>query len=718
MQARHYWQDKKSSLANELQGLNGRTDGNAFSPKEWKKFDKNARGPLAAAYAKMCAQIVDQVRRKRSLDRNGLNELGDLLSQQGTLRFVSYIGQAPDGASHVLGYPMTWARRDWKKTLRYHSNGPEWGYGFRNIKPTARQFGATYVSLDLNGIKGHSIAYRDGVSSASRVKCTRAIDGLKLDITDIVESALHETSEGLLKWINLFGAVAFGQIQHDELEKRIKAAHAAIRMADQCSDLWTKVHLPDKVLLEIFQTMESFSDPYAKVGAVLLKGVPGTGKTFLAATIAQSVGAHFIKAGVTTLKQTHLGESAQAVKNLWKEARTKKPCVVFVDECDSVFAKRGSHDADVIVAEITNAFLTEWNGQEPGIWIIAATNRSDSLDDGILSRFDAQIEIPLPDTKAREAILTQELYEAGYRGTISPDITSLTQGMSGRDLAQIAQKAARQSAGMSLASLITGMRSAGNHAVDADATWDSLILDAATMEKLKTTCGMLQDVEAWRDRGVHVANGMLLEGPPGTGKTQIARTIANESHLAFVNATTADLHGQYLGHSAHNVKNLFEKARSMSPSILFIDELDICAPVRGAAAVDSFSKEIIGQLLQEMSGIESSSCLVFVLAATNHRDLIDPAVLRRFTETLYIPLPDLDARTRLLKVMLAAAKVNFSADQIATLAGACEGMSGADLKNWITRAQQKAVARAMVQGGASNYDLGVADFVETAAVKR
>jgi SpoVK/Ycf46/Vps4 family AAA+-type ATPase len=369
-----------------------------------------------------------------------------------------------------------------------------------------------------------------------------------------------------------------------------------------------------------------------------------------------------------------------------------------------------------VTAEITNAFLSEWTGKEPGVWLIGCTNRRDILDDAILSRISIEMEFLLPDEKQRAAILAQELTSAGYQGTVPVNIGGMTQGMSGRDLEKLARKAALKPVA-DFPALIGIARAAGNPTVDASASWDTLVLPEHTLASIKTTCAMLQDVEAWRAQGVTVSNGILLEGPPGTGKTQIARTIANEVGLSFVQATSADVRGLYLGHSSANVKNLFEKARAMAPAILFIDELDIVAPARGTDT-DAFSKETIGQLLQEMDGIKSTHSHVFVLAATNDPDGIDSAVLSRFTERLAIPLPDRENRVRLLGIMLAQAKAQSTAADLAILAEHSEGMSGRDIKNWVAIAQKAAVNRAVASGGAKFYKLTVADMLATASSVR
>jgi SpoVK/Ycf46/Vps4 family AAA+-type ATPase len=262
---------------------------------------------------------------------------------------------------------------------------------------------------------------------------------------------------------------------------------------------------------------------------------------------------------------------------------------------------------------------------------------------------------------------------------------------------------------------LTGkMRSAGNPTVDEKATWETLVLDAGALAGLKTTCAMLTDVETWRSKGVDVSNGILLEGPPGTGKTQIARTLANECGLSFVKASSADLRGIHLGESAANVRDVFARARAMAPAVLFIDEIDVVAPARGGNGNDVYGKEMVGQLLQEMDGISRENSHVFVLAATNEKSAIDTAVLSRFTEQLYIPLPNEEARRELLRVMLVSAKASLETQDLAVLAAHSEGMSGRDIKNWITKAQQHAVARAVANGGASEYQFSTANMLATA----
>ena len=189
------------------------------------------------------------------------------------------------------------------------------------------------------------------------------------------------------------------------------------------------------------------------------------------------------------------------------------------------------------------------------------------------------------------------------------------------------------------------------------------MLPAQTLTDLQTTAGLLQHTETFRARGIGVPRGLLLYGPPGTGKTQIARTLANETGLRFIAATTADIKQGFVGQSGQQVRELFARARESAPSLLFIDEIDVLASARGGAG-DAFQTEILGQLLQEMDGAQAQTQPVFVLAATNRIDQLDPALLSRLPKQIEIPLPDQTAAARILAVLLRGKPVEFDVDTV------------------------------------------------------
>jgi SpoVK/Ycf46/Vps4 family AAA+-type ATPase len=712
MAQQEYWSNRKKQLNQDLGALREKLAELAPSVQEWDKFNVKATKELKSAHESFRSSVRWAMVRKLSL-RHGTKmfdasaRFAQRLESSSHFRLLAHVGTAADGQCNVMSLP----RLDSATT----------GIESFPLKASARDTGEAVLAFDYpdsesNRIAaGFGICYPDGVAWMKKVSY-RTPDGAKETLNDIIEGCLKEANKKLQQLRYHFGILANTHMRYLRLKEQVRVTEANIALADKAESIWSKIQLTEHQLTDLFEMMQAFENPDHAPGALLLKGSPGTGKTMCAVNIARTIGGKFISAGINTLKKGYIGQSAEAVAAVWKEARANKPAVIFLDECDSLFPKRGSSDSDSVTTEITNAFLSEWTGKEPGVWLIGCTNRRDILDDAILSRISSEMEFLLPDEKQRTAILAQELVSAGYQGTVPFNIGGMTQGMSGRDLEKLARKAALKPIA-DFPALIGNARAAGNPMVDAGASWDTLVLPEQTLASIKTTCAMLQDVEAWREQGVTVSNGILLEGPPGTGKTQIARTIANEVGLAFIQATSADVRGLYLGHSSANVKNLFEKARTMAPAILFIDELDIVAPARGTDT-DAFSKETIGQLLQEMDGIKATRSHVFVLAATNDPDGIDSAVLSRFTERLAILLPDGENRVRLLEIMLAQAKAQSTAADLAILAEHSEGMSGRDIKNWVANAQKSAVNRAVASGGAKFYKLTVADMLATARAFR
>ena len=502
-------------------------------------------------------------------------------------------------------------------------------------------------------------------------------------------------------------------------EEQAEKVRAMKREWDQKKDAWKGVVLDPKIKDELFQSAMEFAtgSPAASKG-LLLYGPPGTGKTLIAKRLAETMGCTFFATTVAELKGRYIGESAMHTKQVWTNALACQRAVLFVDECEGVFASRDSFETDSYVQEIVQTFLAQWDGftKQRTVWVVGATNHRDKIDPAIRSRFGLEIEIPLPGGDERLQILSHELSAKGRRVTLPKEAKEFTQGFSGRDLENLAGRILRKMGTQTvltpemLAEVTAFKRTQGSTASDADATWDRLILPEKTLTQLKNTVTIFQKAEEFAKVGVSVPRGILLSGPAGTGKTQVARTMAKEGGLQFIAATTADLKAGYIGQSGQKVKELFARARACTPCILFLDELDIAAPERSRTN-DSFSHEIVGQLLQELDGVQSIVGKIFLLGATNHPGSIDSAILSRFPSHIEIPLPDEDAREKILRAFLGKKPVAFDLGELRGVARRLAGKSGRDIRSIVERAEQTAVARAINDGGAEHFKLRVDDLV-------
>ena len=498
-----------------------------------------------------------------------------------------------------------------------------------------------------------------------------------------------------------------------------ESVHNIARQVDQKKDAWKGIVLDQKIKDELFQSAMEFAtgSPAASKG-LLLYGPPGTGKTLIAKRLAETMGCAFIATTVAELKGPYIGQSAMHTKQVWTNALACQRAVLFVDECEGVFASRDSFETDSFVQEIVQTFLAQWDGftKQRTVWVVGATNHRDKIDPAIRSRFGLEIEIPLPGGNERLQILSHELSAKGRRVTLPKEAKEFTQGFSGRDLENLAGRILRKMGTQTvltpemLAEVTAFKRTQGSTASDADATWDRLILPEKTLTQLKNTVTIFQKAEEFAKVGVSVPRGILLSGPAGTGKTQVARTMAKEGGLQFIAATTADLKAGYIGQSGQKVKELFARARACTPCILFLDELDIAAPERSRTN-DSFSHEIVGQLLQELDGVQSIVGKIFLLGATNHPGSIDSAILSRFPSHIEIPLPDEEAREKILRAFLGKKPVAFDLGELRGVARRLAGKSGRDIRSIVERAEQTAVARAINDGGAEHFKLRVDDLV-------
>lgn len=442
---------------------------------------------------------------------------------------------------------------------------------------------------------------------------------------------------------------------------------------------------------------------------VLLHGSPGVGKTFFAQAIAGEYRLNFIHVSTGDLVAGIQGQSAKNIDKAFQTALDNLPCVLFFDEFDSV-AQRRADTPDQESRRTVNQLLTSLEAyrDQPGLLVLAATNNSEHLDPAVVrpGRFDRHIRIDLPDAAARQAILETELADRPVADDIDlEDLVRRTEGMTPATIEKVVDAAAldvfREAAqrgeqlALDEAHLIGALESIGgqDRPLVEHWTWDSLVLPEETKEQLKQLQALIEDGAGGnsltRRFGIDPPSGLLLAGPPGTGKTTVAKVIAAQARCSFYPVSGADVMSKWVGESEGNIRRLFERARENRPSVVFIDEIDAIAGRRGEVAVHDTQ---VNQLLSEIDGI-SGQRGVFVIGATNRPDQLDPAMLRggRLSRTIVLGLPDEPGRRAILSLYTARMPtVNVDLDGIAARA---EAFSPADLKALCQEAALAAMAR-------------------------
>jgi transitional endoplasmic reticulum ATPase len=459
---------------------------------------------------------------------------------------------------------------------------------------------------------------------------------------------------------------------------------------------------------------------------LLLHGRPGVGKTFVAKATAGEFGLNFVHATTGDLVSSYRGESARLVEEVFRLATANVPCVLFFDEFDSV-AQRREDWPDQESRRTVNQLLQmlEAYREVRALVVMAATNDLDGLDKAVIrpGRFDRHIRVDLPDEAGRAAIFRVQLRDRPTSEDLDVDLLaarseSLSPAAIARAVESAALAALRETAGggslvrLDTARLLTALAEQGGKdrpAVAAN-TWEDVVLPAAVKAELQQLQVLIERPDEARALGVELPSGVLLTGPPGTGKTTVAKVLAAQARCSFYPVTGADLTSMWLGESEQKVRRLFERARENQPSIVFIDEIDAIASERGTSR--SFDPQV-NQLLAEIDGIAGQRG-VLVLAATNRPDQLDAALLRggRLSRRIEIPPPDLDARTQLLR--LQAKAMPLEGVDLAAIAARADGFTGADLKALC----QQAALSAMVRTGSGPVTVGRADFeAAIAAVK-
>lgn len=448
---------------------------------------------------------------------------------------------------------------------------------------------------------------------------------------------------------------------------------------------------------------------------VLLYGPPGSGKTLIARAVANETGAFFFLINGPEIMSKMAGEAEGNLRKAFEEAEKNSPAIIFIDELDSIAPKRDKVHGEV-ERRVVSQLLTLMDGLKGRghVIVIAATNRPNSLDPALrrFGRFDREIDIGVPDEVGRMEVLrihtkNMKLSEDVDLAVIAKD----THGFVGADVAALCTEAALQCIREKMdvidieeekidAAVLEAMAVSQDHfkfamgAVNPSSLRETVVEvpnvkweDIGGLEDVKK---QLQEMilfpiehpEKFHKFGMQPSKGVLFYGPPGCGKTLLAKAVANECSANFISIKGPELLTMWFGESESNVRDIFDKARQASPCVLFFDELDSIAVQRGSGGGGDgggAGDRVINQLLTEMDGVSSKKS-VFFIGATNRPEILDEAIIRpgRLDQLIYIPLPDEASRLNVLKANLRKTPIAKNVD-LGFIAKIAEGFSGADL---------------------------------------
>ena len=457
---------------------------------------------------------------------------------------------------------------------------------------------------------------------------------------------------------------------------------------------------------------------------VLLHGPPGTGKTLLAKAVANESDAHFISIGGPELVSKFVGESEKHMRDVFKEAEDNAPSIIFMDELDAIAPKRAEVTGEV-ERRMVSQLLTLMDGlQARGqVIVIGATNRPNALDPALRrpGRFDREIEIGIPDRNARKEILqihTRNM-PLGKDFNVN-ELANITHGYTGADIQMLVKEAAMRSLRRLLPKIdleqdyippdvLDTIRVTRSDFFDAlkeihpsalrevfierpNVRWDDVgDLDHAKQALKEAIELPIKNPKLFERMGIRPVKGILLVGLPGCGKTLLAKAVATETEINFISIKGPEVLSKWVGESERAVREIFRKARTASPCIIFIDEIDAIAPSRGSGMDSHVTERVVDTLLTEIDGLANIKGIV-VIAASNRPDILDPALLRagRFDRIIDIKPPDEKARLEILKIhthkMPLAKDVNLK-----ELAKLTENYSGADIENLCREAGMEAI---------------------------
>jgi transitional endoplasmic reticulum ATPase len=444
---------------------------------------------------------------------------------------------------------------------------------------------------------------------------------------------------------------------------------------------------------------------------VLLYGPPGTGKTLIARAVAGETDANFISISGPEIVSKFYGDSEQRLRQIFEEAAKSAPSIIFIDEIDSIAPKREEVSGDLerrVVAQILA--LMDGLSSRGEVIVIAATNRPNALDPAIRrgGRFDREIEIGIPSKTGRLEVLYVHTRGMPLDESLDlKEIADATHGFVGADIYALCKEAAMRTLERALpdmdvsedipAEIVESLRVTREDFKEAlkkiepsamrevfvevaQVRWDDVGgLEPAKQSLIETVEWPLRYPEAFAAVGVRPPRGILLYGLPGTGKTLLVRALATESNLNFISVKGPELLSKWVGESERAVREIFRKARQAAPALVFFDEIDSIVPSRGSGSDSNVTERVVSQFLTELDGLVQLKDVVIV-AATNRPDLMDSSMLRpgRFDRLIYIPMPDNEARKRILEIYLS--RMATSSVFAEWLAEMTQDYSGADLE--------------------------------------
>lgn len=476
------------------------------------------------------------------------------------------------------------------------------------------------------------------------------------------------------------------------------------------------LHEETRKIREMVEIPMKHPEVFEKLGitppqGVLLYGPPGCGKTLLAKALANEINAHFSVINGPEIMSKYYGQSEENLRNVFDEAEKNAPALIFIDEVDAIAPKRENVTGEV-ERRVVSQLLTLMDGLKSRgkVVVIAATNIPNAIDPALRrpGRFDREIEIGVPDIEGRKEILLIHTRGMSMAEDVHLDsIAGITHGYVGADIAALTKEAAMKTLRRVIPKIHgetvdisqeildqltvtmddfmqayhevepSGMREAFVEVPNVK--WTDIGGLESVKQELKEAVELpLKNPHAFKNLGIEAPRGILLHGPPGCGKTLLAKAVATESEANFIAIRGPELLSKWVGESEEGVRRVFRRARQVAPCIVFFDEIDALAGTRGLEVGTKVTERVVNQMLTEIDGVEKMEG-VTVVAATNRPDLLDPALLRpgRFDSLIEIPMPDEEARLAIFSVHTKNMPLNGV--DLKDLARRTEDFSGADI---------------------------------------